>query len=556
MAKAGARGRRFWFFRIVSIVGIALGALLIAITGAFVAWEATWVTDQHYDERDAFLKGSIGTEIAPLAVVKVLPELAPEAFLPGGPDAGDMIEQFGYIRRPADDPYAALPVGFTVGNYRPLSGAPSPIPFVGIGCSTCHTSALHHPSLEEPAIVSGAGNPALDLIGWGNAVEAALTAKGKDGEWLVTLERIVAASDEPIPWFPDQLIIAVWLSQARAQSLKLAEVYDDAEIGVSLRDSRVGPEGPIRTTPFKSLVRRLLDRPGSEDAAFSKIPVAHHQGWKAWAQFDGSIRSPELRSALAAMTIMAARDNLMQPEIGRNVVFAAHYLLDLGGPRFAEVFPDAEIEADGASIENGRTVYEWACAGCHGRPSADGGWDGETERFGEVIPVEEIGTDPRRVTFRHNTELPAAIMAHMSVFPEGHPFRVQPGEMRPNPEDIASFVPGYLAGPIDSAYARAPYLHNGSVLTLAELINLEPRRRTFCRGAADYDTERVGLAYVAPDRDADGRLRCDLSSRHYFLFDASEPGNSAGGHDYPWRYGAPGWNPQELRDLLAYLKTL
>jgi hypothetical protein len=94
------------------------------------------------------------------------------------------------------------------------------------------------------------------------------------------------------------------------------------------------------------------------------------------------------------------------------------------------------------------------------------------------------------------------------------------------------------------------------VLTLAALINLEPREKAFCRGRADYDIERVGLAFIAPRKEADEALSCDLKSPHYFLFDTKEPGNSNRGHDYPWPYHAPEWNEQALRDLLAYLKTL
>ncbi len=546
---------RGWLGRFLPLAGIVAGALLLALTGGFIAWEASWVEDRHYDEADAFSKGSIGTEIVPLAVLKVLPAIVPAAFQPGGPGAGDMIAQFGFLRRPPDDPHAGLPLGLTISNYRPLSGAPSPIPFVGIGCSACHTSALRHESLAAPVVIPGAGNPALDLIAWGNAVQAALTAKDETGAWRLTLDRIVAESAEEIPWIPDRIIIAIWLREGRAAAEAQARTYDAVETGPSLRDSRVAPAGPGRTTPFKALVRRLLRRPGDGDG-FSKIPVALHQGWKVWAQFDGSIREPALRSALAAMTIQASRENMMQPEIGRNVVWAANHLAILGGPSFAQAFPAQAPEPAGAAVESGKRAYREHCADCHGRPESGGGWDTDFPRFGKVIALAEIRTDPRRVGFRHNTELPAAIIAHMRVFPLGHPFRVTPDQIRPNPENLAAFVPGYLAGPIDSAFARAPFLHNASVLSLAELINLAPRRKVFCRGAADYDPERVGLAYVPPDVDSGGNLSCDLSSRHYFLFDTRKSGNAATGHDYPWAYRGPGWNEPKLRDLLAYLKTL
>ena len=104
---------------------------------------------------------------------------------------------------------------------------------------------------------------------------------------------------------------------------------------------------------------------------------------------------------------------------------------------------------------------------------------------------------------------------------------------------------GYITGPIDSAFSRAPYLHNASVLTLAELINLKPRRNFFYRGRNLYDTRDLG--YKSPGSP-------DTSV--YFPFDTSLRGNSNKGHDYPWPYKAAEWNEQDLVDLLEYLKTI
>ncbi|MBV9946516.1 MAG: hypothetical protein JOZ69_06690, partial [Myxococcales bacterium] len=99
--------------------------------------------------------------------------------------------------------------------------------------------------------------------------------------------------------------------------------------------------------------------------------------------------------------------------------------------------------------------------------------------------------------------------------------------------------------PIHSAFSHAPFLHNGSVLTLAELINLRPRRDVFYRGRNNYDPVAAGLAASAePD------------AKRYYRFDTHRQGNSNAGHDYPWSYRGPGWDASELEDLLAYLKTI
>ena len=98
--------------------------------------------------------------------------------------------------------------------------------------------------------------------------------------------------------------------------------------------------------------------------------------------------------------------------------------------------------------------------------------------------------------------------------------------------------------PLDGLWLRAPYLHNGSVPTLREL--LEPvtqRRPAFYRGNDVYDAQSVGfVSNVARDGE-----------RAYFLFDTRAPGNSNTGHTGK-RYGTE-LPAAEKAALLEYLKT-
>jgi hypothetical protein len=98
---------------------------------------------------------------------------------------------------------------------------------------------------------------------------------------------------------------------------------------------------------------------------------------------------------------------------------------------------------------------------------------------------------------------------------------------------------------MDGMFMRAPYLHNASVLTLAELINLKKRRDVFYRGHNRYDPVDVG--YRSPDAP---------DSEAYFKFDTSIRGNSNKGHDFPWSYEDSNRNVDDLTALLDYLKTL
>lgn len=101
----------------------------------------------------------------------------------------------------------------------------------------------------------------------------------------------------------------------------------------------------------------------------------------------------------------------------------------------------------------------------------------------------------------------------------------------------ASAGPAYKAGPLNGIWATAPYLHNGSVATLAELLRLEGRRAKFFVGGKLYDSERVGFV-SAPGPGM-------------FEFDTGAAGNSNKGHDF-----TEAMSNDDRRALPEYLKTL
>ena len=94
------------------------------------------------------------------------------------------------------------------------------------------------------------------------------------------------------------------------------------------------------------------------------------------------------------------------------------------------------------------------------------------------------------------------------------------------------------ASPLAGVWATGPYLHNGSVPTVYELLSPEDERRdVFWTGGRELDRERLG--YVS--EDAPGRFR----------FDASLPGNFNTGHLYP----SGGLTHDERMAIIEYLKT-
>ena len=104
----------------------------------------------------------------------------------------------------------------------------------------------------------------------------------------------------------------------------------------------------------------------------------------------------------------------------------------------------------------------------------------------------------------------------------------------------------YKARSLNGIWATAPYLHNGSVPTLYDLLlpvkkpgdpeNGEYRPDTFMVGSREFDPVKVGFK---------------SSGYNGFKFTTSRPGNRNTGH----QYGNP-LNRQERYQLIEYLKTL
>ena len=94
----------------------------------------------------------------------------------------------------------------------------------------------------------------------------------------------------------------------------------------------------------------------------------------------------------------------------------------------------------------------------------------------------------------------------------------------------------YKARPLNGVWATAPYLHNGSVPTLAALLEPASRRpATFHVGSTEFDARAVGF----------------VDDPAFPVFDTSLPGNGREGHEYGAALSA-----SEKADLLEYLKSL
>jgi hypothetical protein len=99
----------------------------------------------------------------------------------------------------------------------------------------------------------------------------------------------------------------------------------------------------------------------------------------------------------------------------------------------------------------------------------------------------------------------------------------------------------YKARPLNGIWATSPYLHNGSVRTLKQLL-LPPaqREQSFLVGSREFDPTEVGFVSAAA-----------AAAAQPFLFDTRITGNSNKGHVY-----GTALSDADKADLLEFLKTL
>ncbi len=173
------------------------------------------------------------------------------------------------------------------------------------------------------------------------------------------------------------------------------------------------------------------------------VPAWWLLGKKSTMYYDGRT---DARSVRTNMQFMLGEKTLAEfKELEPTFRDIQAYFNNLKPPRYP--FP---IDHDLAKA--GETIFNKSCAKCHGTY-------GETPKYpNRIVELDEIGTDPARAR-----GISTRFVAHYNSTWFGADFPVD--------EQMI----GYQAPPLDGIWATAPYLHNGSVPTLAALLNSSDR---------------------------------------------------------------------------------
>jgi mono/diheme cytochrome c family protein len=435
-------------------------------------------------DEEHFFYGSIGnhaTDGIPYWIWLVLPRLFPDLLPgPGG--------------------YSTLGLQWQGGNELPigLSKATIGYPRVAMNCAFCHVGSVREQPADQPTVVPGA--PAHQVAAY--RYTQFLMAAASDGRF--TAGNILAEISRNYRLSPvDRALyrfIIIPGTRARLLRLKEETAWMDGRPGWG--HGRADVLNPVR---FHRLGRPVDSAIGNADM-MPLWGMADREGQGFfWNGSQASLRDAVVISAIAAGTSRAWLDADTSKGDEANLARVLRYVSGLEPPTYP-------FAVDAAMAAAGQPIFAAECAPCHGA--------------GGAASRRAVDTDRARLAV-WTADASAALEAL--------------GGGRAWKPALARSSEHYAAVPLQGIWMRAPYLHNGSVPSLAAL--LEPaanRPSRFWRGYDVYDPEGVGFV-------SDGAEARRVGSLH----DTTQAGNTNVGHNHGTSLSA-----EARRALLEYLKTL
>ncbi|HET6582845.1 MAG TPA: hypothetical protein VFG69_05345 [Nannocystaceae bacterium] len=197
--------------------------------------------------------------------------------------------------------------------------------------------------------------------------------------------------------------------------------------------------------------------------------------------------------------------------------------------------PEYPFAIDDVLAAEGEEVFLASCAGCHGTYGAT---EEEDTYPNLLFPLEVIGTDP--VVAQGGTIYAPHMVEWYNESFYGTITRMEPDDP----------FPGYMAPPLDGVWATGPFLHNGSVPSIA-LVLASTSRPTYWKrvdyDSTNFDELNVGWPYLELDYGHADAAPDEVK----FIYDTTQLAHDNGGHVF-----GDNLTDDERRAVLEYLKTL
>ena len=475
------------------------------------------------DEKDVtwrFRFAPTGTEFSagiPYWIFRAMPGLFDEVF------AGKGYERFGFTVE--DDEYyreTPLPRGMT------LSDTLVALPFfkfsvklkrVALNCAACHRGEYVEDGRR--VLVDGMPNHSADLQGFKSFfVSAFRDPRFASGPVIDEINRLLEADGSNALEPFEEALYAGLVEVMRRRGEKGSTAWMDSR----------PVNGVGRIDPFNAVKFEVLKVPDDSTVATIDFPAVWNQGAaiRPWHHYDGNTADSSARNYGSVVGVGGAALSVNKPTVSD----VGLWLDALPPPPYPFEPPEA------ADVEQGLQLFSENCARCHGLYDRAKNTVTQVADGSLYMRRVEIGTDAERLR-AFPPEAAEALNdwgARRNLWPR-NAFRGS---------DPKADEHGYLCGPLDGVWARAPYLHNGSVPNIAELLKPPAERaRSFYRGSHRYDQENMGWASTEAHQGA----------RKLFEYEARDaagtpiPGNGNQGHPFTVE-------EEKRAFLIAYLKTL
>jgi hypothetical protein len=562
---------------------LALAGLLMCSTPSALAAEPILLDqgkDWSHSARKDFYSRDQGSQIMPLQWIAALKQANGQPFM------ADSLDRYGYLANPDSSP-PGLPVGFTVANGK--SGQ-----VIGMTCSACHTRQIE---VQGKAYRVDGGPAIVDFQSFLSDLDKAV-GKVLDDQAAFTAFAHSVLGPQPTPAQLTQLRqeLQAWYTPYHTLISRAlpSEPWGPARLdAVSMIFNRltgldIGPPPsyliPENIQPAVAPVRYPFlwnapkqDKtqwPGFADNGNNILGLSRNVG-EVYGVFAVFHPQKDKWSLLGIDYLANNSANFQGLDALEDLV------KQIGPPKWPWTL-DQQLAAQGKAIY-ARATADGGCADCHGiKPG--------TTRFFEqktwATPVMDVGTDTRQYSildFQVQTgvlegaHIPllteplktkdsafnvlglavlGSILQHYAPLLMDAEQDAQKAGLKPLPDHLKDLKgafhkpPAQADGPsyayesrvMEGIWAAAPYLHNGSVPSLAELLKPAAQRVAAFKVGPAYDVINVGLAVEQSKFDYTLQTT-DCSAR--------DSGNSRCGHEY-----GTSLPEAEKKALLEYLKSL
>ena len=483
----------------------------------------------------------------------------------------EITDAFGFLREPD---HAKNPDDFPIGVAKSVvKDGPFKGEYIGLTCAACHTNQINYEGVNIR--IDGGNTTAFQVVPWLNKLTSALEHVQNDKS---AFKEMVAEISK----------------KGKVEEADLRKRLDeDVEIAHNVKTKLLSSKlenGPGRMDAFGGIANAFLGIHSGimENITINEAPVKPPFLWNsshsAWVEWSGVSPNPITRNYSEALGVFARYDlsptgkpenyNISTVDI-RQLALIEKMLRRLAPPQWPQ-----EIlgKIDSAKAARGAKLFTLNCASCHSiypHRWSEPRENGKRMIENALVPQTIIGTDPanlKSIALDTNAVVQTKHLKSLfggkdKVTPTQF-FQVVEGAMMQYSINKAGMTSdeildanGYLtmqrmandkipfgvykAAPRDGAWSIGPYLHNGSVPNLFELLSPAKERSESFYVNSQFDPIKVGIS---------------TNQKSGFKFDTKIEGNSNAGHSFEDAKG-PGvigrkFTETERYEIIEFLKSI